>query len=53
VDIVTEDWKRRGFQQDLSLSAPAGETTPSPDFLYAHTTRGGFLQSPSTIPVPR
>jgi len=53
VDTVPEDFNRGALRQDPSRSAPAGETALSPDFLNAHTTSGGFPQSPGTVPAPR
>ncbi len=53
MDIVPEDFKRRAFRQDLSRCAPAAEEAPSPDFLLAHATSGGFRQRPRTVPAPR
>jgi hypothetical protein len=53
VDTVPEDFIRRAFRQDLSRSAPAGETALSPDFLHAHTMSGGLPQRPRTVPAPR
>jgi hypothetical protein len=50
---VPEDCKRRPLRQDLSRSAPAGETALSPDVLHADPTSGGLPQSPRTVPAAR